>query len=291
MSESPMSDLVSDPDAPERALGRNPIGGARLPPPLHYALAVVLVALATVLAFAAQQVVSAANLTLIYVLPVVIAASASGWGPSLVAVVLGATTFDFFFTEPYYSLAIANPSEIWAVGLLLAIATIVASVSATSRRRALEAIEAADNAEALRTVAHAIIHDGTRPEVLRAAAAALHRMFRAPAVVLVQDGPRLDVAATDGGAELTETDRAAALDALSSGSRTRGEAYPHDRASFDFWPLASAAGGRYVLGVDFAHAARERPAAPERLVEAVAGYVASALVRDRPAPSRTREGA
>ena len=37
--------------------------------------------------------------------------------------------FDFIFTEPYYSLTMTNPSEIWAAVLLFVIASIVTSVA------------------------------------------------------------------------------------------------------------------------------------------------------------------
>ena len=92
-------------------------------------MALVFVALATGLAFLVQHLISAPNVTLIYVLPVIISATLFGWGPSLLAVAVGVIAFDFFFTEPYYSLTMTNPSEIWAAVLLFVIASIVTSVA------------------------------------------------------------------------------------------------------------------------------------------------------------------
>src|SRR5262245_13986268 len=74
-----------------------------LPLIAQYGLALVLVALATGLAFLVQHLISAPNVTLIYVLPVIISATLFGWGPSLLTVAVGVVAFDFFFTEPYYS--------------------------------------------------------------------------------------------------------------------------------------------------------------------------------------------
>ena len=71
----------------------------------------------------------------IFVLPVVIAATALGWGPSLLAVSTSVLAFDFFFTEPFYSFRIASPSDVWAAALLLVIAAIVSTIAAESRRR------------------------------------------------------------------------------------------------------------------------------------------------------------
>jgi two-component system sensor histidine kinase KdpD len=266
-----------DPFAPTRIRDPLAIPSPPLPLAAQYGLSLLFVALATVLALLVQKLISALNLTLIYVLPVIVAASLFGWGPSLLAVVTGVAAFDFFFTAPYYSLAIDDPSEIWAAVLLLIIGSIVTSVAAESRRRALEAAKAAERAEALGALAHAVIECRPQREILQAAASALYRIFGAPAAVLLYRDDAIDALATAGGAEVTQADKDAARGALSSHLNTRGETYPYDQTYFDFWPVSTPAGCNCVLGVDFAHSARERPPSPEKLVEVVAGYVAAAL--------------
>src|SRR5512144_334615 len=47
--------------------------------------------------------------------------------------------FNFFLTEPRYTLAGDDPANIWAIGLLFVVGLIVSGVAFTSRRRALEA--------------------------------------------------------------------------------------------------------------------------------------------------------
>src|SRR5271154_1858389 len=69
----------------------------------QYAVSLLFVAVATGFAFIVERLVGAPNLTLIFVLPVIAAATAFGWGPSLVATVASVLAFDFFFTEPRYS--------------------------------------------------------------------------------------------------------------------------------------------------------------------------------------------
>ena len=60
-----------------------PAAPPSLPLIAQYGLALVFVALATGLAFLVQHLISAPNVTLIYVLPVIISATLFGWGPSL----------------------------------------------------------------------------------------------------------------------------------------------------------------------------------------------------------------
>jgi K+-sensing histidine kinase KdpD len=262
---------------PPRIRDPRPAAPPSLPLIAQYGLALVFVALATGLAFLVQHLISAPNVTLIYVLPVIISATLFGWGPSLLAVAVGVIAFDFFFTEPYYSFTMTKPSEIWAAVLLFVIASIVTSVAAQSRRRAMEAREAAERAQALQALAHTVIEGRSQSQILQAAATALHRIFRAPAAILMQCENRFEAVATAGSAQITEADREAARGALSSHEHTRGDTYPYVGAYFDFWPISTPAGCNCVLGVDFVHAARERPHSPEQIIELVAVSVAAAF--------------
>ncbi|MBS7702650.1 DUF4118 domain-containing protein [Chelatococcus asaccharovorans] len=247
----------------------------RLPALAQYGVALLLVAVATFFAFIADRVVTAPTLTLIFVIPVVVAATSLGWGPSVVTVVASVLAFDFFFTQPYFTLQMTEPSEIGAALLLLATSAIVSTVAAESRRRALDARRAADQAQALQALAHTIIEDRPQKEVVEAAATALSRIFAAPAVIFSETDGRLRQEATTGGAVVSEVEAKAAENALNAHMHLRGETYPNDDSTFDFWPVANGAGRRYVLGVDFESSPFERPPDPERFIEIVGAYLAS----------------
>ncbi|NEX95242.1 DUF4118 domain-containing protein, partial [Caulobacter sp. 17J65-9] len=159
------------------------------PPWVRYGLAVLFVAAAAILAFVVEQLVAPPSLALIFVLPVVVAAARLGFGPALLAVAGGALAFDFFFTQPVFSFRIASPADVWDAALLLLIATIVSSIAADARRRAVEAERAAGQARALQALAHVVIEARPMADVFAAAAEALHGLFRAPAAVFAdQDG-------------------------------------------------------------------------------------------------------
>ncbi len=247
----------------------------RLPLFAQYGLAIVLAAAATLVAFVADQVVAAPGLTLIFVIPVVVAATLLGWGPSVVAIAVSVMAFDFFFTQPYFTFRMSEPSEIWAAGLLLVTAAIMSTVAGQSRRHAREARRAAVQAEALRTIAHAIIANRPQAEVIAAAATGLSRIFAAPAVVYAETEGRLRLEATAGGTEVSEADNEAAEKALQTHMHLRGDTYPNDHSLFDFWPVATPTPNQYVLGVNFERSRLERPADPDRFIEIVGAYVAS----------------
>jgi K+-sensing histidine kinase KdpD len=271
--------------APGAAAGPSAEGAdtGAVPPVARYLFSLVLVGLAAVLAFVVDHLIVEPDLTLIFVLPVIAAASAFGWGPSLAAALAGALAFDVFFTRPYYSLFIAEPRDLWSAGLFLVIAAIVSSLAARSRRSALQARQADAQALALQNLAQLVIAQRPEWEVVRGAAETLHRAFGAPALIALQSGGELKTVALAGEAQLTDADREAALGALADDFPTRAATYPYGKSTFDFWPAARDGDQAWVIGVAF----RERPDRPERLVDIVRAHVAAA-VASRPAREAAR---
>jgi two-component system sensor histidine kinase KdpD len=244
-----------------------------------YAGAFALVAGATLAALLVERAVPAPNLSLIFVVPVVIAAASFGWGPALAAALVGVIAYNFFLIEPRQTLRVADPANLWALGLLLLIAAVVSAVAAQSRARAVKAWEAAEQAQALQALARALVGATDRSSIATVCAEALARLFRAPAAIYVERGEELERAAAARGTPTTADDEAARW-ALASRLPTRGGAYPIDDADFDFWPILSHQRRRAVVGVSFAGRDEGRPEAPDRLVEIVGGYLAVALDRE-----------
>ena len=119
--------------APPRDLAADP-RAERLHPAAAYALSLLMVAAATLGAILLDQVQTVPNLSLIFVLPVVVAAVSFGWGPALAAAVGGVLAFNFFLVDPRYTLRVADPANAWALILLLITAAIVSGVAAQSVR-------------------------------------------------------------------------------------------------------------------------------------------------------------
>jgi hypothetical protein len=106
---------------------------------VRYLASFAMTAVATVVAVGIDRGVSIPNLSLIFVVPVIIAVLAFGLGASLCSAVLGALAYNFFLTEPRYTLDVNDPADIWAIGLLFLVGLIVSGVAYTSRRRASDA--------------------------------------------------------------------------------------------------------------------------------------------------------
>ncbi|RAK50817.1 sensor histidine kinase [Phenylobacterium deserti] len=247
-----------------------------LPAWVRLGVSLLLVALALGLALLFERQVRPPNLSLVFVLPVVLAAVSFGWSAALAAAAAGVLAYNFFLIEPRYTLAVDGRDNVWALLLLLAVGAIVSAVAAESRRRALVAQRAADQALTLQALARALVGAGDRSQIGELCAEALSRLFSAPAVVLASEDGELAVIGSSAPTQLNAADSEAAAWALASRKACRAQTYPADGASFDFWPAAAPGRAVAVIGLK----AAERPADAEPLVEVVAGYVAVALARE-----------
>lgn len=238
---------------------------------LGYAVSLALVAASVMIAFIVEHTVSTPNLSLVFVLPVVIAAAAYGWGPSLTAVVAGVGAFDFFFLEPRLTFTVAQPTDVWAMILLLVVAAIVSTVAARSRREALAARKAAKEAEALHRLAYAVTHHESQAVLLSRAVAAMSVIFDAPAVILEDRGGGVIQVAACGDVQLNADEKEAATWVAHNAQPSHADAYPFDRSIYDFWPAALSGERLLVLGVR----GEKGRALPSRPIEMVAGYLAA----------------
>lgn len=253
-------------------------------PWLAYGTTVAAVAAATLAAVLVDAQLGAPNASLVFVLPVVFAAATFGWRPALVAAVAGVIAYNFFLIAPRYTFHVADPSNAWALLLLLITGATVSVVAAQSRRRALAAQISADQAIALQSLARTLVGATSRQAIADCCAEAVSRLFQAPAVVLLEQGQAFTARGEAGGAALSPADEEAARWALAGRHTTRGGAYPVGDADFDFWPVVTRSRQAAVIGVRLRDPDTGRPEAPERLVEIVEGYLSVAL--DREAYSR-----
>ncbi len=117
----------------------DPLLGSVASEVVRYLASVAMTAVATAVAVGVDSKVTIPNLSLVFVVPVIIAGVGLGLGPSLCAAILGALAFNFFLTEPRYTLVVDDPANVWAIGLLFVVGLIVSGVAFTSRQRATEA--------------------------------------------------------------------------------------------------------------------------------------------------------
>lgn len=102
----------------------------------RYVVALIAVVVTTVVLLFARESVNPTTIGLCLLLVVLFLATLFGSRPALVASLLAAFSFNFFFLPPYYTLTIAEPQNWVALAVFLIVAVTVGQLSATAKRRA-----------------------------------------------------------------------------------------------------------------------------------------------------------
>jgi len=263
-------DITAAPDA-------DPLFGPATSELMRYLASIAMTAAATVVAVGVDTKVSIPNLSLVFVVPVIVAGVSLGLGPSLCSAVLGALAFNFFLTEPRYSLAVDDAANIWAIGLLLVVGLIVSGVAFTSRQRATEAARLRRQATVLQGYSRDVVAADNTNAIVSITSKTLAALFQVPAVVMLVAEGRVVFLERVGDVEPQEAELEAARSSLATGTVARSDVFPNLASRFDFWPVQTAEGQNAVIGLAFDP--DERPAAPDTLVNIVVRILA--LVLDR----------
>ncbi|MGO4220672.1 ATP-binding protein [Lysobacter sp. TAF61] len=238
------------------------------------ALAVTSAALATALAWVAERWIGLDDLSLIFIVAVVLVASRTRMAAAVIAAVLCFLAYNFFFIDPRYTLRISASQGVITVVLFL-IAALVAGRLASKLRMQVVALRAT-NAQTteLQTLGRQLATAADLGQVLRAGRDALRRALDAE-VVLEAGDQRLH-------AELLgEKDRAAADWAVKQ--RQASGRYTDTLAGSDWWFLPLELGEREtgVVGLRFPAQLHRLGIEQRRLAEAMAEDIAQAVVRTR----------
>jgi K+-sensing histidine kinase KdpD len=246
---------------------------------MRYLASIAMTAIATAVAIIVDRQVTIPNLSLVFVVPVIIAGVGLGLGPSLCSALVGATAYNFFLTEPRYSLTVDDPSNIWAIALLFVVGLITSGVAFTSGRRAIEAARLQRQLALLQSYSRDVLAADNVDTILSMTCKTLAMIFQAPAVVMIiRQGSVVSVERT-GNLAPTKEELEAALLCLEHGSVVRSGVYPNLTSRFDYWPAQGCERQSAVVGVAFDR--DERPLRPDAPVDIVASVLALVLDRGR----------
>lgn len=261
------------------------------------------------------------NVFMLYLLVVLATASRFGSGPAIAAAALSFFSFNWFFTEPRYTLVVYDPAEWVALLLFLSVALVTGNLAAKLRARADEALRREREAVALYDLGRVVAGGDDLDAALVAAAERLRRelQLNAAAVLLPEADGRLRVRATAGGpfgwaaaaATMSRVfHRASTRDGDSAPTSRLGrwirirrggpggratslrlarlstpneEQRPQGRGGVPTWFVPLQTGGRTVGALGLAGAPTEGRFTPEeeRLLAAAADQIANAIQRER----------
>ena len=100
-----------------------------------YALAVLAIALSTAVFVPGRDVFAKGQWALLYLLVILLVASAAGPGPAVLAAVLAFFAWNFFFLPPFHTLYIRDPKDWLSLVAFLVVGVIVGALAGRMRDR------------------------------------------------------------------------------------------------------------------------------------------------------------
>ncbi|MTJ82145.1 MAG: sensor histidine kinase KdpD [Telmatospirillum sp.] len=244
-----------------------------------YAVAAVGVGLATGLGSLIDLWLPVPNISVTFLVAVMLIAMKLGRGPAIFASVASFLSFNFFFTEPRFSFAISDSQNILTIVFFLISAIIVSNLASRVQLQVDASKTSARRTANLYEFSRKIAAGATQEEVLWAVVHHVAATIRGKSLVLLPDGNRLVIAAGYPPEDQIGDKDAAAADWTWANGRPAGRGSTTlPAADWLFLPLKTARSPVGVLGVQMAG---QEFLSPEdtRLLEALADQAAVAIER------------
>jgi two-component system sensor histidine kinase KdpD len=223
-----------------------------------------------------------ANLAMVYMLGVLAVSYWLGFVPALVASVLSALAFDFFFTPPRLSFSMDNIQDIFTFVVMLLVAFAISRLTSLARRQADLAGEREHRNAALYALSRELAVTRGMDRLLAITLAHIARETGCGVVALVPDAAgELKVRGTAGAdATWPPAEATAAALALRSGEIVTGDTSTPLDAQTLYVPLVAAGKSIGVLRVHRGAASRTFSPDLVRLLEALAQHAALAVASE-----------
>ena len=183
-----------------------------------YAGALAVVAGATVISGLLQDHAELADLTMLYLLGVVIIAISFGRGPAIAAALLSVAVFDFLFVPPRFTFRVSEARYLVTFAVMLAVAVITGTLTARLRDQRERALLREKRITSLQRLSQDLALRSAPADVLEAAVSRIREILGVEAAAAVPDGRgAVMLAAGDPRILSSEADRAAAQKVLLHG--------------------------------------------------------------------------
>ena len=251
-----------------------------------YALALAVVLICTLLASLVYPLFAPANLVMIYLLGVVIAASQYGRGPSVLASLLSVAAFDFFFVHPHLTFAVADTQYIFTFVTMLLVGLTISTLTVEIKQQAEQALERERRTASLYALSRDLANTRDPDALVGLAAQHIGGVFNSR-VTILQTAGGLQPAAVN--AELIDTQEAAVARWVYEHQRLAGRHTDTlSTARGLYLPLTASQGVVGVLAVFPNDPRRFIPVDQLHLLETFANQTALALERTRLADDAAR---
>ena len=244
------------------------------------AVPVVAVLVATLAGLGLNSILPLPNVSLLFLLAVVISAIREGYRAAFAAAVLSALVYNFSFIEPVATLTIAAPHEVFAFFVFIAAAIAAGGIASRVREQRAAALERARVTESLYELSSKLSAVSRGEDAVWAAATQLNALLRRQIVFYLPNEGEIELAASWPPDEIPEViDVAAARWAFDKNEAAGAGTGTLPSSAYQFRPLLNPEG---VIGVcGFRFEKRSLDSGETRIFEATIHQTAIAIDRAR----------
>ncbi|MCO5064234.1 MAG: sensor histidine kinase KdpD [Rhizobiaceae bacterium] len=211
------------------------------------------VAISTLAGATIESFIDLPNISLVYLLAVVTSAVYGGSVAALLAAVLSALAYNFFFIQPTGNLTIASPHEVFGLIVFIVTALIAGGLASRISAQAASARKRAISMQSLYDFSRKLSATVKADDVIWAAVSQLQVTLRRNVVLLTATAGELSLAAAwPPDTELDLTDMTAARWAAEKNETAGNGTGTLPKARFQFRPLLPSAGIEAVVGLRLA---------------------------------------
>ena len=250
-----------------------------------YLEGVLTTAAATAAGKLVDHLINLPNISLLFVVPVLLAAARHGLVPSLWVSGLSVLCYNFFFIPPLYEFTIADPANVVALVFFMFVAVVASALAARTRSQTVAARREARTTADLYAFSRKIAGVIDLYDLLWTVVAHLARLLNAEVVVLMPEKTpaghgKLETRATfPPGTELSEAELAAARWSWDADQPTGKGTNTLPGGRWLFVPIRTSRSAIGVIGVLPLKDAAGLGAAERRLLDAVGNQAAVAIER------------
>jgi two-component system sensor histidine kinase KdpD len=237
-------------------------------------------ALATAVGVVIDRLIVLPNISLVFVVPVLVSAARHGLVPSLWVSALSVLAYNFFFLPPLYEFTIRDPANVVALFFFMVVAVVASALAARTRSQTEAARREARTTAELYGFSRKIAGVVDLYDLLWIIVAHLARILNAEIVILMPEDGRLESrAAFPPDSDFTDADLAAARWSWEADHPTGKGTDTLPGGRWLFVPIRTVRGPVGVIGVLALKEGRELSAADRRTLDAVGNQAAIAIER------------
>ncbi|MGE3918908.1 MAG: DUF4118 domain-containing protein, partial [Hyphomicrobiaceae bacterium] len=234
--------------------------------------------MATAVGVGIDRLIVLPNISLVYVVPLMVAAARHGLAPSLWVSALSVLCYNFFYLPPLYEFTIADPANVVALLFFMFVAIVASTLAARTRTQTESARREARTTAELYAFSRKIAGVMELYDLLWIIVTHLARLLNAEIVVLMPDEGRLESqAAFPPDSDFTDADLAAARWSWEADHPTGKGTDTLPGGRWLFVPIRTIRGPVGVIGVLALKEGGELTAADRRLLDAVGNQAAVSI--------------